>query len=147
MPTATSPRASRTRWQICWRAALICALSILGLTSCATGTPATPAPPLSQPPPPPPPGLQASQRQPCPALPPARSSLASDLLANHDAVAALYRDCRARDASLLQAADEWLRTAWDWYCSAVDRLGLGASECRREARALDPDRAPGAPAR
>ena len=86
-----------------------------------------------QPPPapqPPPPGLQANQRIPCPPLPAARSDLAPDLLGNHDAVAALYHDCSARTTSVQAAIDEWQRTAWAWYCNAVARLGLDASECR-----------------
>lgn len=109
--------------------ALICVACALATTSCGIGTKATRAQPPEAPPAPPP-GLQANQQQPCPALPPARSDQLPELLANHDAVAKLYADCRTANSSLQAAFAEWQATAWAWYCKAVDRLGLDASQCR-----------------
>lgn len=130
-PTASTSTRSVASWASCWIAGLIFVICALAMTSCSTGTEATRAqPPMA--PPAPPSGLQANQRQPCPELPPAASDRASDLLVNHDQVAQLYGQCRARNASLLLALDEWLDTARSWYCAAVDRAGLDASECRRD---------------
>lgn len=145
MNTANSPRTSARRWPSWLTAVLICAISTLATTSCAIGTAATQAPDYASPPPPPPPGLQANQRTPCPPLPPATDDSALALLANHDQVAAIANDCRARNASLLQAVDEWQTTAWRWYCQAVARLGLPAEGCPREAPR--PAQGPGPPAR
>lgn len=109
-------------------ALLVCALSMLALSSCAIGTKPTLAPPPS----PPPPSLQANLRQPCPALPPARSSLLFDLSENHDVVTGLYHDCKSNNAHLIQASDEWQATAWQWYCTAVKRIGIDAAGCPRK---------------
>lgn len=145
MTTANSPRTSARRWSNWPTAALICAICTLATTSCATGTAAMPAPDYASPPPAPPPGLQANQRTPCPPLPLATDDSALALLANHDQIAAIAHDCRARNASLLLAVDEWQATAWGWYCQAVERLGLRAEGCPREAPR--PAQGPDPPAR
>lgn len=74
------------------------------------------------PPPAPPPGPEASLKQECPPLPAAMSDLWAALIGNHDQVAALYHDCRASHSRLIQAATEWERTAWSWYCQALEQL-------------------------
>lgn len=137
---ACSWNASGPSWISCCCYALTCALCALALASCTTGTKATKAPP---PPPPPPPSLQANLRAPCPALPLASSDAFPALLANHDAVAAQYHDCKDSQGSLLLALDEWEATAWRWYCNAVAAAGLDASACRkheasRSAQGHDP---------
>lgn len=67
----------------------------------------------------------------CPeTLPPAASDLVPALLANHDAVTKIYRDCRDSNKSLLQSMDEWLATARSWYCKAVAAAGLSAADCK-----------------
>lgn len=111
--------------------ALICATCALAMTSCATGTAATKAS-LRPAAPSPPPGLQANQRQRCPALPLARDSGPLAFLANHDAVTDLYRQCGHRVESLLDAFQEWEKTAWTWYCDSVVQMGLKpADNCNR----------------
>lgn len=131
--TANSPRNSASRWMRSLLLALICATCALAMTSCATGTAATkdslrPAAPS------PPPGLQANQRQQCPPLPLARHSGPLELARNHDEVTDLYRQCGHRVDSLLQAFDEWERTAWGWYCASVLSMGLKAEGCPRETK-------------
>lgn len=130
MQTTPFSRASKASWRTCWIAALTCVLCGLALTSCSIGTRATRAPLPTETAPSPPPGPQANQRRLCPALPPARTDLVPDLLANHDAVVALYRDCSARHSSLLQSIDAWEATAWQWYCGWVKRNNLDDSACR-----------------
>jgi hypothetical protein len=73
------------------------------------------------PPPPPVPSLPASLKVPCQSFPLATDDTVGHLLANHDEVATLGRQCRDRNASLLDATDEWLATAWQWYCQAITR--------------------------
>lgn len=109
---------------------------MLALTSCSTGTEATKAPEPA--PAPPPPGLQANQRTPCPELPLLQSSALPALLSNHDQVTGLYHDCKAQNASLLQAADEWEQTAWAWYCRELVRIGAPPHGCPPMRKGPDP---------
>lgn len=128
--TEPSPRNSAHSWMRCLLFALICASCALAMTSCSTGTKATRADPPTFAPPQPPPPLQANLRVQCPeTLPPATSDLVPALLANHDAVTAIYRDCRDSNKSLLQALAEWRATALAWYCQAVAAAGLSVTDC------------------
>jgi hypothetical protein len=71
---------------------------------------------------------------PCQSFPLATDDTVGHLLANHDEVATLGRQCRDRNASLLDATDEWLATAWQWYCQAIKAADLDAAAClAREA--------------
>lgn len=107
---------------------LIWIVSILALSSCATGTKPIPAPST---PSPPPPEIPASLRQQCPELPLLQSNDPNPftVLAQHDQEAALYRDCRSSKAQLIRATDEWQATAWRWYCQAVKGAGIKVKEC------------------
>lgn len=134
MRTTNSLHGSKASWRTCLVAALICVTCAWATTSCSTGTKATRDALPQAAPPPPPPGPQANQRQQCPALPPARSDLVPDLLANHDQVVGLYHDCSARTSSLLDSIDEWGRTALSWYCSALDRMHLVDGRCPKPAK-------------
>lgn len=130
MRNTTSTRGNRASWRTCLLVALICALCTWATTSCSTGTKATRADLPQAAPPAPPPGPQANQRRRCPTeLPPARSDLVPDLLANHDEAAALYHECQARANSLIDSVGEWERTALSWYCGALDRMGLADARC------------------
>ena len=127
-PTANLPSSSATRWPRWRKPALICAACIWGLTSCATGSKATVAPP----PPPPPPPIPASLRTPCPPLPLPASDAALALIANHDEVTVLYRSCKDNQAALSAALDDWQATARRWYCAAATAAGLRAGTCAGE---------------
>lgn len=85
---------------------------------------------VNPPPPQPPPPVQANQRTPCPELPQPANDRTPTLLENHDAVAALYHDCKDSKASLLRAMDEWNATAWAWYCKAVASVGISVTGCK-----------------
>lgn len=131
--SANSSNARPRPWTRLPKLALTFAICVLAATSCATGAPATrDPPPTSRPPPPPPPPLQANQRATCPPLPLPESDRALVLLANHDQVAALYHGCAAQNEALRLAADEWMTTAWRWYCGAVQSMGLAADGCREK---------------
>lgn len=116
--------------------ALICALAMLGLMSCSTGTAVTQAPP----PPPPAPPMPATLKAECPELPAAKDDLWETLLGNHDQVAALYHDCRNQQRRLTQAVSDWEATAWGWYCTAVTQLQLPVEACASEAGTNDQGR-------
>lgn len=105
---------------------LISLISVL--SGCAIGTRPTQVPA----PTPPPPGLEANLRQPCPPLPQATSAKALQVLAQHDAEATLYHDCRSKTARLIQASEEWQATAWQWYCKAAKQIGIDADGCPRK---------------
>lgn len=126
-------RCGRT-WRACWPRALICAMAVLAMTSCSTGTAAT----QGNPPPAPPPPIAPSLLQPCPTLPAAPDDRWGTLLENHDQVAGLYHDCRSGKAALIAAAREWSETAWAWYCQAVTAAGVKADGCPRRTVRADP---------
>lgn len=127
--TVPMPQSSARRWLRCCSAIPILLASMLVLTSCATGTEVIKAPPVA--PAPPPPSIRPSLLVECPEeLPPAVNSLLPSLLANHDEVAAQYHECKAGKSGLVEAVQEWQRTAWEWYCNSLDAVGLDASSCR-----------------
>ena len=104
-------------------------VSILALTSCATGTRPIP---VSNLPPPPPPKIESNLRQACPEPPLLQSAGPVAILSQHDQEAVLHRDCRKAKASLDAAVNEWEATAWRWYCQAVSAIGAGAKGCPRD---------------
>ncbi len=127
--TAHTQRSNARSWRSCCGAILILLASMSALTSCATGTAAIKAPPVA--PAPPPPSIDRSLRTPCPdELPPVTDSSLPALLQNHDEGAAIYHECKAGKGALIRATDEWERTAWRWYCDALDAVGLDSAECR-----------------
>lgn len=126
--TVPTPHSSARRLRICCSAILILLASMLALTSCATGTEVMKAPPVA--PAPPPPAIDRSLLAQCPELPPAVDSRLASLLANHDETTALHHDCRAGKSALVAAVEEWQRTAWEWYCTSLESVGLDASSCR-----------------
>ncbi|MGH8040409.1 MAG: Rz1-like lysis system protein LysC [Stenotrophomonas sp.] len=117
-----------------WPALILSWASMLVLASCSTGTAVMPV--QTHPAPvPPPPTLPASLVQPCPALPAAPSDEWIVLIGNHDQVAEQYHDCRSRMARLLEAAQQWEVTAWQWYCAAAREAGLTVERCPHEPSA------------
>lgn len=71
---------------------------------------------------PPPPSPPPNLRQPCPALPLPADDRWESLIRNHDETTTLYHGCRASQAQLIEAVAEWERTAWGWYCAALERI-------------------------
>ncbi|MBL8260917.1 MAG: hypothetical protein JNM58_00730 [Xanthomonadaceae bacterium] len=127
--TVPMQQNSARRWLRCCSAILISLASMLALTSCVTGTEAIKAPPVA--PAAPPPAIDRSLLAKCPEeLPPAVDSRLPSLLANHDEVAAIYHECASGKGGLVEAVQEWQRTAWEWYCNSLDAVGLDASSCR-----------------
>ena len=139
--TATSTRRSIAACSSWLWIGLICAICALAPACSSTGIKAMPDP-VAPPPPPPPPSVPPSLRQPCPSLPPAASDQALVLLANHDQVTELYRDCAGSKAKLVLAVEEFERTAAAWYCSALQRLDIRNEACTdgrpKAARSQEP---------
>lgn len=81
------------------------------------------------PPPAPPPAIAPSLLLQCPPLPEATSSLLPALLGNHDETAALYNQCRIRQADLALAAKTQADIAWEWYCKALRAQGFSSDDC------------------
>ena len=124
-PTASSWRRSAASCSSFLMLILLCALSMLALSSCATGT----KPTLAPGPNPPPPSLPANLVQECPEVPPARNSSLQALGENHDEAMAIYHDCRSSKTRLIAATREWEATAWQWYCTAAKRIGIDVDGC------------------
>lgn len=76
--------------------------------------------------------MPANLTQPCPALPAAPDDLWETLLGNHDQVVSQYHDCRNGKRRLIAAVQDWERTAWAWYCAALERMELKQQECASE---------------
>ena len=72
--------------------------------------------------------------QACPDLPQPDNDLWATLIANHDDVTALYRECAGGKRNLVAAVREWERTAWEWYCDAAKRIGTEVQGCVRDGR-------------
>lgn len=83
---------------------------------------------------PPPPAPTASLIQECPDLAQPTDDRWATLIENHDAVAGQYHDCRSGAARLVQATREWERTAWRWYCEALERIGAPEAGCTGDRR-------------